>query len=83
MLTGVTAVLPHAGDLFRERVPAGVHVGNDFGKRIALSQGTKAGEMETPILLTNTLAPPKAADALIDYSAGLPWVTGMVMARAT
>ena len=54
------------GDPFHERVPAGVNVGNGFGKRIALSQGEEPGELESPILLTNTLAPPRAADALID-----------------
>jgi D-aminopeptidase len=70
--TGVTAVLPHAGNPFRERVPAGVVVGNGFGKLIGLSQVRELGELETPIVLTNTLAAARAADALIDWTLALP-----------
>jgi D-aminopeptidase len=70
--TGVTAVLPHGGNPFRERVPAGVVVGNGFGKLIGLSQVHELGELETPIVLTNTLAAARVADALIDWTLALP-----------
>jgi D-aminopeptidase len=70
--TGVTAVLPHGGNPYRERVPAGVVVGNGFGKLIGLSQVRELGELETPIVLTNTLAAARAADALIDWTLALP-----------
>ena len=64
--TGVTAVLPHSGDLFRDRVRAAIVVGNGFGKLVGLSQVQELGELETPILLTGTLSVFAAADALID-----------------
>lgn len=64
--TGVTAVLPHPGDLFRERVPAAVHVANGFGKLVGETQVRELGELETPILLTCTLCVWRAADALVD-----------------
>ncbi len=70
--TGVTAILPHAGNLFREKVPAAVFVGNAFGKLMGSTQVEELGEIETPILLTNTLAVPRVADALIDYMLALP-----------
>ena len=70
--TGVTAILPHAGNPFRERVPAGLHVGNGFGKLIGATQLVELGELETPVLLTNTLAAPRVADALIDWTLALP-----------
>ena len=57
--TGATAVLPHAGNLFQEKVPAGVVVGNGFGKLMGSTQITELGEIETPIVLTNTLSVPK------------------------
>ena len=62
--TGVTAVLPHGGNLFTERVPAAIHVGNGFGKLIGSTQVAELGELETPILLTCTLCVWKAADTL-------------------
>ena len=62
--TGVTAILPHAGNLYRSRVPAAVHVGNGFGKFIGSTQVNELGELETPILLTCTLCVWKAADAM-------------------
>jgi D-aminopeptidase len=62
--TGVTAVIPHSGNVFLERVPAAVHVGNGFGKFVGATQVAELGEIETPILLTSTLAVWKAADAL-------------------
>lgn len=70
--TGVTAVLPHAHNLFREKVPGAVFVGNAFGKLAGSTQVNELGEIETPILLTSTLSVPRVADALIDYMLALP-----------
>ncbi|MDQ3745540.1 MAG: P1 family peptidase [Acidobacteriota bacterium] len=70
--TGVTAILPHGGNLFQEKVPAAVFVGNGFGKLTGSTQVTELGEIETPILLTNTLNVPRVADALIDWMLALP-----------
>lgn len=69
--TGVTAILPHNGNLFREKVPAAIFVGNGFGKLAGSTQVNELGEIETPILLTSTLAVPKVGDYLIDYMLGL------------
>jgi len=66
--TGVTAILPHDGNIFQEKVPAGIVVGNGFGKLIGSTQAEELGEIETPILLTNTLAIPRAAEAVIDWT---------------
>jgi D-aminopeptidase len=68
----VTAVLPHGGNLFREKVPAAIVVGNGFGKLAGLSQVQELGTIETPVLLTGTLSVPRAADGLITYMLGLP-----------
>ncbi len=65
--TGVTAILPHAGNLYRERVPAALHVGNGFGKLLGVTQLRELGELETPILLTCTLCVWKAADAMVEW----------------
>jgi D-aminopeptidase len=70
--TGVTAILPHGGNLFQEKVPAAVFVGNGFGKIIGTTQIEELGEIETPILLTSTLNVPRVADALLDYMLALP-----------
>lgn len=70
--TGVTAILPHGGDLFRERVRAAIVVGNGYGKLVGLSQVQELGELETPILLTGTLSVFRAADALIDTLLRVP-----------
>jgi D-aminopeptidase len=70
--TGVTAILPHDGNLFREKVPAAIFVGNGFGKLMGSTQVNELGEIETPILLTNTLNVPKVADALIEWMLALP-----------
>ena len=70
--TGVTAILPHAGNLFREKVPGAVFIGNAFGKLAGSTQVNELGEIETPIVLTSTLAVPRVADALLDYVLGLP-----------
>ena len=69
--TGVTAVVPHSGNLFREKVPGAVFVGNGFGKLAGSTQVNELGEIETPILLTSTLSVPKTADFLMDYMLGL------------
>jgi D-aminopeptidase len=70
--TGVTAILPHSGNLFREKVPGAVFVGNGFGKLAGSTQVNELGEIETPILLTSTLSVPRTADYLIDYMLALP-----------
>src|SRR6266511_4437761 len=70
--TGVTAVLPHGGNLFRDKVSGAVFVGNGFGKIMGTTQVEELGEIETPILLTSTLNVPRVADALLDYMLALP-----------
>jgi D-aminopeptidase len=70
--TGVTAILPHAGNIFREKVPAAVFVGNGFGKLAGSTQVNELGELETPILLTSTLSVPKTADFVLDHMLALP-----------
>ncbi len=70
--TGVTAILPHSGNLFREKVAGAVFVGNAFGKLIGSTQVNELGEIETPILLTSTLNVWRVADALVDYMLALP-----------
>src|SRR5512134_1001176 len=57
--TGVTAVLPHAGTVFQDKVPAAIVIGNGFGKLIGSTQIDELGEIETPIVLTNTLVAPR------------------------
>jgi D-aminopeptidase len=70
--TGVTAIVPHPGNLFQEKVPGAVFVGNGFGKLMGSTQVDELGEIETPVLLTSTLAVPRTADFLLDYMLGLP-----------
>ncbi len=70
--TGVTAILPHAGNMFTHKVPAAVFVGNAFGKLMGSTQIVELGNIETPVLLTSTLNVPKVADALISYMLQLP-----------
>lgn len=70
--TGVTVVLPHRGNIFQDKVPAAVYVGNGFGKLVGTTQIDELGNIETPIVLTNTLGVPTAAGALIDYTLALP-----------
>ena len=65
--TGVTVILPHSGNIFQEKVPAAVYVGNGFGKMMGSTQIIELGNIESPIALTNTLNAPKVADALISY----------------
>jgi D-aminopeptidase len=75
--TGVTAVLPHGGNLFADKVPAGIVVANGFGKLMGLSQVRELGEIETPILLTNTLNVPDAAAAIIEHTLAQPGNEGV------
>jgi D-aminopeptidase len=70
--TGVTAILPHPGNVFQDKVPAAVSVANGFGKMTALSQIRELGEIETPIVLTNTLSVPQGADGLIEWTLAQP-----------
>lgn len=69
--TGVTAILPHDGNTFLEKVPAGIYVGNGFGKLMGFTQVEELGCIETPIILTNTLSVPVAGEALIEYTISL------------
>ena len=66
--TGVTAILPHQGNLFQQKVPAAIYIGNGFGKLAGYSQVKELGNIETPIILTNTLSVPAASEALITYT---------------
>ena len=68
--TGITAILPHSGNLFLHRVPAAIVVGNGFGKLLGTTQVNELGEIETPILLTCTLCVWKAADAMVEWMLG-------------
>jgi D-aminopeptidase len=65
--TGVTAIRPHPGNVYQQRVPAAMHVGNGYGKLLGVTQVRELGELETPILLTCTLCVWKAADALVEW----------------
>ena len=75
--TGVTAILPHDGNVFHDRVPAAIYVGNGFGKLLGVTQVRELGELETPILLTCTLCVWKAADALVDSLLARPDMQGV------
>ena len=70
--TGATAILPHGGNLLQDRVPAGLSVANGHGKMMGATQVVELGEIETPILLTNTLAVPRAAEAILDWTLAQP-----------
>src|SRR4029453_8013172 len=70
--TGVTAVLPHSGNLYRDKVPGAIFVGNGFGKLTGSTQVDEMGEIETPIVLTNTASVPRFADAVTTYILTLP-----------
>ncbi len=75
--TGVTAILPHEGNPFLDRVPAALHVGNGFGKLLGVTQLRELGELETPILLTCTLCVWKAADAMVEWMLARPGMAGV------
>ncbi len=66
--TGVTAILPYDGNIFQQKVPAGIYVGNGFGKLAGSTQVNELGNLETPIILTNTLNVSTAMDAVIEYT---------------
>lgn len=66
--TGATAILPHRGNIYQNKVPAAAVIGNGFGKMMGYTQIHELGEIETPILLTNTLNVPRAADAILDWT---------------
>jgi D-aminopeptidase len=70
--TGVTAILPHGGNVFQDKVPAAVVVGNGYGKLVGITQVQELGELESPVVLTCTLCVPRAADAVITHLLGLP-----------
>jgi D-aminopeptidase len=70
--TGVTAVLPHAGDPYLDRVPAAIHVGNGFGKLTGSTQVAELGELESPVVLTCTLCVWKVADAVLAWALARP-----------
>ena len=66
--TGVTAIVPHQGDIFRNKVPAAIHVGNGFGKLVGITQVRELGNIETPIVLTNTLSVAAGIEGLVRYT---------------
>lgn len=65
--TGVTAIYPHNGSIYHDRVPAAIHVGNGYGKLLGVTQIRELGELETPILLTCTLCVWQVADAMVEW----------------
>ena len=66
--TGVTAILPHEGNLFQQKIPAAVYVGNGFGKLAGITQIKELGNIESPIILTNTLSVSTAMNAIVSYT---------------
>ena len=66
--TGVTAIVPHQGDIFRNKVPAAIHVGNGFGKLVGTTQVRELGNIETPIVLTNTLSVAAGIEGAVRYT---------------
>ena len=70
--TGVTAIVPHAGNVFQDKVPAGFSQGNGYGKMMGTTQVIELGEVETPIVLTNTLSVPEAAAGVIEWTLQQP-----------
>jgi D-aminopeptidase len=70
--TGVTAILPHESNIFQEKVPAAIYIGNGYGKLAGYSQVKELGNIETPIILTTTLSVPTGVDAIIDYTLSFP-----------
>src|SRR6056297_3913345 len=70
--TGVTSILPHSGNIFQEKVPAAIYVGNGFGKLAGYTQVKELGNLETPLVLTNTLSVPTAMNAVIGYTLNQP-----------
>ena len=79
--TGVTAIVPHEGNVFQDKTPAAVVVGNGFGKLMGTTQIMELGEIETPILLTNTLAVGQAAEGTIRWTLAQPGNRGRAIAQ--
>jgi len=69
--TGVTSIVPHEGNIFKSKVPAAIYVGNGFGKLAGVTQVKELGNIETPIILTNTLSVPVGVNAVMKYTLGL------------
>tara|TARA_R110001592_G_scaffold38767_8_gene127753 strand:- start:1043 stop:2173 length:1131 start_codon:yes stop_codon:yes gene_type:complete len=69
--TGVTAILPHSGNIFQNKVPAAIYIGNGFGKLAGISQVQELGNLETPIILTNTLSVPMGIQGTVKYTLAL------------
>ena len=80
--TGVTAILPYSGNIFQQKVPAAVFAANGFGKLSGTTQVKELGNLETPVVLTNTLSVPTAMDALIGYTLSLPGNTNVQSVNA-
>jgi D-aminopeptidase len=70
--TGVTVVLPHGGNLYRDKVPAAIYVGNGYGKLVGITQVEELGELESPVVLTNTLNVGKMMDAMVAHMLAIP-----------
>lgn len=69
--TGVTAIVPHNGNVFQDKIPAAIYIGNGFGKLAGISQVQELGNLETPIILTNTLSVPMGIQGTVKYTLGL------------
>jgi len=80
--TGVTAILPHDGNIFQQKVPAGIFVGNGFGKLAGYTQVEELGNLETPVILTNTLSVPTAVAAVIEHTLSQPGNEGVTSVNA-
>lgn len=80
--TGVTAILPHGGNVFRSKVPAAVHVGNGFGKAAGFLQIRELGNLETPIILTSTLSVGTAVEAVVGWTLEQPGNEGVLSVNA-
>lgn len=80
--TGVTAILPHSDNIFRQKVPAAVHVGNGYGKLAGSTQIQELGNLESPIVLTNTLSVAAGLDGIIDYVFSFPENSGVQSVNA-
>ncbi|MBE0678586.1 MAG: P1 family peptidase [Bacteroidales bacterium] len=80
--TGVTAILPHAGNIFQNKVPAAIFVANGFGKLTGYTQVEELGNLETPVVLTNTLNVPTAVAAVIEHTLSQPGNEGVMSVNA-
>ena len=75
--TGVTAIVPHQGNLFRHKVPAAIYVGNGFGKLAGVTQVSELGNIETPVIFTNTLSVAAGIEGLVRYTLMQPGNEGV------